>query len=65
MIYDGFHIGGVVEYGEALDGNWCNWVSIGWNWFIYDGSGSVQGGTGHCWVVLGHKKAVVVGTWKN
>ena len=30
---------------------------------IYDGTGSVEGGSGWCLVVLGQWEAVLVGTW--
>ena len=42
-----------------------NWVTIKWKGFIYNGSGSVQSGTGRCLVVLGQSKPVLVGTWWN
>ena len=32
-------------------------------WLIYDGTGSVEGGTGRYLMVLGQKKAVLVDTW--
>ena len=32
-------------------------------WLIYDGTGSVEGGTGGYLVVLGQWEAVLVGTW--
>ena len=32
-------------------------------WLIYDGTGSVEGGTGWYLVVLGQWEAVLVGTW--
>ena len=34
-----------------------------WYWLIYDGTGSVEGGTGGYLVVLGQWEAVLVGTW--
>ena len=35
---------------------------IWWYWLIYDGTGSVQGGTGRYLVVLGQKKVILVDT---
>ena len=32
-------------------------------WLIYDGTGSVEGGTGGYLVVLGQWEAAMVGTW--
>ena len=32
-------------------------------WLIYDGTGSVEGGTGWYLVILGQWEAVLVGTW--
>ena len=32
-------------------------------WLIYDGTGSVEGGTGWYLVVMGQWEAVLVGTW--
>ena len=38
------------------------WVSRGWYWLVLDGAGSVKGGTGWYLMVLGQKRAVLVGT---
>jgi len=50
------------QYRAALFGTWWYWVSIGWYWLIYNGAGSVQGGTGRYLVVLGHYGAELVDT---
>ena len=34
------------QYGAVLAGTWWCWVSIGWYWLIYDGTGSVEVVTG-------------------
>ena len=34
------------QYRAVLAGSWRFWVSIGWYWLIYDGTRSVQGGSG-------------------
>ena len=44
-----------------IDTRWY-WVSMERYWLIYDGTGSVEGGTGWYLMVLGHKKAVLVDT---
>ena len=36
------------------------WVSMKWYWLIYDGSGSVEGGTGYYLVVLGQCRMILV-----
>ena len=43
-------------------GTWWYWVSMERHWLIYDGTGSVEGGTGWYLVVLGQKKAILVDT---
>ena len=37
------------------------WVSMEWYWFIYDGTGSVEGGSGWYLVVLGQYNLVLLG----
>ena len=39
---------------------WWYWVNMEQYWLIYDGTGSVEGGTGRYLVVLGQKKAILV-----
>ena len=46
-----------------LVGLWWYSVSIGFYWLVYDGTGSVQGGTGRYLAVLGQYGAVLLGTW--
>ena len=41
------------QYGAVLVGTWWQWVSIGWYWLVYDGTGSVEADTGRYLVVLG------------
>ena len=43
MIYDGTVLG---QYRAVLVGTWLYWVSMEQNWLIYDGSWSVECGTG-------------------
>ena len=43
------------QYRSVLIDTW-------WYWLIYDGTGSVEGGTGRYLVVLGQKKAILVDT---
>ena len=43
------------QYRSLLIDTW-------WYWFIYDGTGSVDAGTGRYLVVLGQKKAILVDT---
>ena len=38
------------------------WVSMEWYWFIYDGTGSVEGGSGWYLVLLGQQMTVLVDT---
>ena len=40
---------------------WCC-VSTGQYWLVLNGTGSVEGGTGWYWVVLGHYRVVLVDT---
>ena len=42
----------------VVDTCW-HWVSMEWYWFIYDGTGSVEGGSG--WYL--EYGAILVGTW--
>ena len=51
------------QYRLALVNTWWYWVSMKRYWLIYDGTGSVEGGTGWYLVVLGQWEAVLVGTW--
>ena len=44
----------------VLVDTWWYWVSIEWYWLIYDGAGSVEGGSGWYLVVLGQYEAVLV-----
>ena len=46
----------------VLVDTWWYWVSMEWYWLIYDGTGSVEGGSGWYLVVLGQQKAVLVNT---
>ena len=46
----------------VLVGTWWNWVSRERHWLIYDGTGSVEGGTGWYLVVLGQYGAELVDT---
>ena len=41
------------QYKVILSGTWWYWVSIGCHYLPYDGTGSVQDGTGWYLVVLG------------
>ena len=41
------------QYRSVLVDTWGDWVRIEWHWLIYDGTGSVEGGSGWCLVVLG------------
>ena len=50
------------KYRLILVDTWWYWVSIERYWLIYDGTGSVEGGTGRYLVVLGQKKAILVDT---
>ena len=51
------------QYRLVLVDTWWYWVSMKWYWLIYDGTGSVEGGSGWYLVVLGQWEAVLVGTW--
>ena len=51
------------QYRLVLVDTWWYWVSMKRYWLIYDGTGSVEGGTGWYLVVLGQWEAVLVGTW--
>ena len=51
------------QYRLVLVDTWWYWVSMKRYWLIYDGTGSVEGGTGGYLVVLGQWEAVLVGTW--
>jgi len=44
---------------------WWYWVSMEWFWLKYDGTGSVEGGTGWYLMVLGQYGALLVGTWRH
>ena len=60
------------EYRLVLVDTWLYWVSIERYWLIYDGTGSVEGGTGgyvmvlvsigHYLLVLDQQRAVMVDT---
>ena len=50
------------EYRLVLVDTWLYWVSIERYWLIYDGTGSVEGGTGGYVMVLGQYWALLVGT---
>ena len=50
------------QYKSVLNDTWWYWVNMEWYWLIYDGTGSVEGGTGRFLVVLGQKKAILVDT---
>ena len=50
------------EYRLVLVDTWLYWVSIERYWLIYDGTGSVEGGSVWYLVVLGQKKVVLVDT---
>ena len=41
------------QYGLVLFDTWWYWVSMEWYWLLYDGAGSVEGGSGWYLVVLG------------
>ena len=41
------------QYRSVLIDTW-------WYWLIYDGTGPVEGSTGHYLVVLGQKKAILI-----
>ena len=41
------------QYRSVLVDTWWYWVSMEWYWLIYDGTGSVEGGTDWYLVVLG------------
>ena len=51
------------QYRLVLVDTWWYWVSMKRYWLIFDGTGSVEGGTGWYLVVLGQWEAVLVGTW--
>ena len=51
------------QYRLVLVDTWWYWVSMKRYWLIYDGTGSVEGGSGWYLVVLGQWEAVLVGTW--
>ena len=48
------------QYGALLVGAWWNWVSIGRQWLVLGGSGSVWGVTGWYMVVLGQYISVLL-----
>ena len=48
------------QYRLVLVDTWWYWVSMNRYWLIYDGIGSVEGGTGWYLVVLGQYEAVLV-----
>ena len=48
------------QYRAALFGTWWYWVSMEWNWLIYDGTRSVEGGTGQYLMVLGQYNSITV-----
>ena len=50
------------QYRLELVDTWWYWVSMEWYWLIYDGTGSVEGGSGWYLVLLGQKMAVLVYT---
>ena len=41
---------------------WWYWVSMEWYWLMYDGTGSVGGGSGWYLVLLGQQMTVLVDT---
>ena len=41
------------QYRAALVDTWWYWVSMEWYWLLYDGAGSVEGGSMWYLVVLG------------
>ena len=45
---------------SVLVDTWWSWVSMERYWLIYDGTGSVEGGTNRYLTVLDQKKAVLV-----
>ena len=51
------------QYRLVLVDTCWYWVSIEWYCLIYDGTGSVESGTGWYLVVLGQWEAVLVGNW--
>ena len=51
------------EYRLVLVDTWLYWVSIERYWLIYDGTGSVEGGTGGYMMVLGQYVAILVSPW--
>ena len=48
------------QYRLVLVDTWWYWVSMKRYWLIYDGTGSVEGGTGWYLVALGQNRAVMV-----
>ena len=50
------------QYKLALADTWWYWVSMEWYWLIYDGTGSVEGGTDWYLVALGQYGVVLVDT---
>ena len=50
------------QYRLVLIDTWWHRVSMERYWLIYDGTGSVDGGTRRYLMVLGQKKAVLVDT---
>ena len=50
------------QYRVTLFGTCWYWVSIGWYWLIYDGTGSAQGSTGRYLAVLVGTGPVQLGT---
>ena len=52
----------VGQYRSVLIDTWWYWVSMEWYRLIYDGTGSVEGGTGQYLVVLGQQNAILVDT---
>ena len=51
------------QYRSVLIDTWWYWVNMEQCWLIYDGTVSVEGGTGWYLVVLGQCRAVMVCTW--
>ena len=51
------------QYRLVRVDTWWYWVSMERYWFIYDGTGSVEGGTGLYMMVLGQYRSVLVDTW--
>ena len=51
------------QYRLVLVDTWWYWVSKKRYWLIYDGTGSVECGSGWYLVVLGRYRSLLIDTW--